>query len=84
MPEQKNQKELVMPLCHCVHTLIESYFAKLDDCKLSDLYQVVLREVELPLFKAVLKHTEGNQSKAADILGINRGTLRKKLTEYNL
>ena len=46
------------------------------------LYDLVLREVEEPLFRAVLDYAEGNQSRAADILGINRGTLRKKLKNY--
>jgi Fis family transcriptional regulator len=44
----------------------------------------VLKEVELPLFIAVLKQTKNNQSKASKILGLNRGTLRKKLKQYNL
>ena len=49
-----------------------------------NLYEMVLGEVEQPLLKAVLDFTRGNQSKAADVLGINRGTLRKKLKEYGL
>jgi Fis family transcriptional regulator len=44
----------------------------------------VISEVEQPLFEAVLEYTDGNQCRAADILGINRGTLRKKLKTYNL
>ena len=44
----------------------------------------MIGEVEQPLLKAVLEYTEGNQSRAADILGINRGTLRKKLKTYGL
>jgi Fis family transcriptional regulator len=43
-----------------------------------------MREVELPLFQAVMDYADGNQSRAATILGINRGTLRKKLREYGL
>lgn len=43
-----------------------------------------MREVELPLFQAVMDYSDGNQSRAATILGINRGTLRKKLREYGL
>ena len=50
----------------------------------TDLYQLVIGEVEKPLFKAVLRYTNGNQSEAAEILGINRGTLRKKLKQYGL
>jgi Fis family transcriptional regulator len=44
----------------------------------------VIGEVEKPLFRAVLTYTNGNQSEAAEILGINRGTLRKKLKDYKL
>ena len=43
-----------------------------------------MSEVELPLFRTVLEHTDGNQSQAAEILGINRATLRKKLKQYQL
>jgi len=44
----------------------------------------VISEVELPLFEAIMRYTRGNQSKAAQILGINRSTLRKKLEHYGL
>jgi Fis family transcriptional regulator len=62
-----------------------TYFTHLNGHKPGgDLYQLVLGEVEKPLFSAVLKYTNGNQSEAAEILGINRGTLRKKLKSYKL
>ena len=64
----------------CLH----SYFENLNGHKPGDLYQLVIGEVEKPLFRAVLTYTNGNQSEAADILGINRGTLRKKLKDYKL
>jgi Fis family transcriptional regulator len=63
---------------------LESYFATLNGHKPGQLYDLVLREVEEPLFKAVLEYVAGNQSRAADVLGINRGTLRKKLREFGL
>jgi Fis family transcriptional regulator len=63
---------------------LDGYFNKLNGHKPGDLYQLVIGEVEKPLFKAVLQFTNGNQSEAAEILGINRGTLRKKLRSYNL
>lgn len=63
---------------------LDGYFNKLNGHKPGDLYQLVLGEVEKPLFTAVLEYTNGNQSEAAEILGINRGTLRKKLRGYNL
>jgi len=63
---------------------LNSYFENLNGHKPGDLYQLVLGEVEKPLFRAVLTYTNGNQSEAAEILGINRGTLRKKLKDYKL
>jgi Fis family transcriptional regulator len=48
------------------------------------LYELVLGEVEPPLLRTVMEYTRGNQSRAAEILGINRGTLRKKLKTYGL
>src|SRR5690606_6644447 len=49
-----------------------------------NLYQIALRELEIPLFLEVLEHCEGNQSRAATMLGIHRATLRKKLREYGI
>lgn len=63
---------------------LDGYFSRLNGHKPGDLYQLVIGEVEKPLFKAVLRYTNGNQSEAAEILGINRGTLRKKLRSYDL
>ena len=72
------------PLCGCIKTSLELYFNDLDGHPPKDLYQMVLQEVEKPLLEAVLRHTRGNQTKAAEILGINRTTLRKKLDIYGL
>src|SRR6185436_4336701 len=63
---------------------LNSYFETLNGHKPGDLYQLVIGEVEKPLFRAVLTYTKGNQIEAAEILGINRGTLRKKLKDYKL
>ena len=63
---------------------LNSYFENLNGHKPGDLYQLVIGEVEKPLLRAVLTYTHGNQSEAAEILGINRGTLRKKLKAYKL
>jgi Fis family transcriptional regulator len=54
------------------------------DSNITDLYQLVLNEVEGPLLEAVLNHTSSNQSKASIMLGLNRGTLRKKLKQHGL
>lgn len=72
------------PLCACVESSLERYFTDLDGHGTNELYQMVIDEVELPLLKIVLKHTRGNQSKAAELLGINRTTLRKKLEKFGL
>lgn len=72
------------PLSSLTDEALNSYFANLNGHKPGDLYQLVIGEVEKPLFRAVLGYTNGNQSEAAEILGINRGTLRKKLKAYKL
>jgi len=63
---------------------LRGYLKTLNGHRPAELYKLVLTEVERPLFKNVLDYADGNQSEAAEILGINRGTLRKKLIAYNL
>ncbi len=63
---------------------LQTYFQSLNGHRPGALYDLVIGEVEKPLFRAVLNYTDGNQSRAAEILGINRGTLRKKLRDYRL
>ena len=65
-----------------VEEALESYFAQLDGQMVTDLYELFLTEVEAPLLECVLRHAGNNQSKAAALLGLNRGTLRKKLKKY--
>ncbi len=72
------------PLHEHTEDALDQYFANLNGDRPGDLYDLVMGEVERPLFKAVLDYTDGNQSQAAGILGINRGTLRKKLRSYSL
>ncbi len=72
------------PLCKHTEDALKTYFATLNGDRPGDLYDLVMGEVERPLFKAVMDYTDGNQSQAAGILGINRGTLRKKLKTYSL
>jgi len=73
-----------VPLRSMTEQALGSYFASLNGHAPGHLYDLVMREVEEPLFRAVLDYAEGNQSRAADILGINRGTLRKKLRTYGI
>jgi Fis family transcriptional regulator, factor for inversion stimulation protein len=63
---------------------LSEYFTSLNGHRPAHLYDLVLREVEEPLFRVVLDYAQGNQSRAAGILGINRGTLRKKLKQFGL
>jgi Fis family transcriptional regulator len=67
------------PLRECVLTALRSYLGAMGDHEIQGLYRLVMDEVEQPMLEAVLEHTKGNQSAAAEILGISRGTLRKKL-----
>jgi Fis family transcriptional regulator len=73
-----------LPLRSHAERALSDYFTHLNGSHPAGLYNLVLREVEEPLFRAVLDYAEGNQSRAADILGINRGTLRKKLKQFGL
>jgi Fis family transcriptional regulator, factor for inversion stimulation protein len=73
-----------LPLRSHTERALNDYFASLNGHRPARLYDLVLREVEEPLFRAVLDYAAGNQSRAAVILGINRGTLRKKLREFGL
>ena len=72
------------PLHEHTEDAINDYFKCLNGDRPGDLYDLVIGEVGRPLLKAVLNYTDGNQSKAAGILGINRGTLRKNLRCYSL
>jgi Fis family transcriptional regulator len=67
-----------------VRDAVERYFSDLDGHDTSELYELILSQVEKPLFEAVLKNTRGNLSKAAQVLGMNRGTLRTRLKKYGL
>jgi Fis family transcriptional regulator len=73
-----------VPLRSLTEQALEAYFATLNGHTPGHLYELVMREVEEPLFRAVLDYSDGNQSRAAEILGINRGTLRKKLKVYGI
>jgi len=73
-----------LPLRNHAERALSEYFTSLNGHRPAQLYDLVLREVEEPLFRVVLDYAEGNQSRAAVILGINRGTLRKKLKQFGL
>ena len=67
-----------------VRRVVEAYIADMEDQEITDLYELVLKEVEAPMLNSVLRHTGNNQSKTAAMLGLSRGTLRKKLRKYRL
>mgnify|MGYP000203081000 FL=1 len=67
-----------------VSEAMQRYFEDLDGQDTKELYDIVMAEVEPPLLEAAMKYTRQNQSKTAALLGLNRGTLRKKLKQYNL
>jgi Fis family transcriptional regulator len=73
-----------LPLRDHAERALSDYFASLNGHRPAHLYDLVLREVEEPLFRTVLDYASGNQSQAAVILGITRGTLRKKLRQFGL
>lgn len=72
------------PLRDLAEEALHKYFRDLNGHRPGDLYGLVLGEIEEPLLRTVMEYTEGNQSVAAEILGINRATLRKKLRQYRL
>lgn len=72
------------PLRVCVERALDEYFAHLDGECPHDLYALVLEEVEGPLLRTVMREAHDNQSRAADMLGLSRGTLRKKLKHHGL
>ena len=72
------------PLKNSAAEAIAHFLATLDGESCIDLYDMVLRQIEEPLLREVLDYTQHNQSHAATMLGLNRGTLRKKLRQYGL
>ena len=78
------QKSKNKPLSEQVRTAMKKYFATLGDAAPANIYEMVMTEVEPELLKAVMKYANYNQSKAANVLGLNRATLRKKLHRYNI
>ncbi len=68
----------------CVRASLESYFQDLDGITPDGMYAMMVRVVEKPLLEVVMHHAAHNQSRAAEWLGLNRNTLRKKLVEHQL
>ncbi|AYQ27021.1 MULTISPECIES: Fis family transcriptional regulator [unclassified Polaromonas] len=68
----------------CVRASLEGYFKDLRGIEPDGMYDMMVRVVEKPLLEVVMQHAENNQSRAAEWLGLNRNTLRKKLVEHKL
>ena len=68
----------------CVRDSLEQYFKDLRGAEPHSLHVMILAAAERPLLEVVMKHADGNQSKAADWLGVNRNTLRRKLVDHKL
>ncbi len=82
--ETRQKSHLNAPLAEHLENALNTYFASMAGTEPENVYQMVLTEVEEPLLKAVMRFTRNNQSLAARILGINRGTFRKKLAYYGM
>lgn len=67
-----------------VRLAMRTYFARLDGHEATNLYAMVIHEVEKPLIETVMEQCGHNQSKAAQVLGLSRSTLRKKMAQYGI
>ncbi len=82
VPRRRERRK--QPIRRSVTSAIELYLGDMNGHVVTDLYHVVLSEVEPALLDVVMKYVEGNQTEAAEMLGVSRGTLRKKLKLYGL
>ena len=71
-------------LSSVVRRVMKQYFKDLDGESPIDVYDMVLVNIEKPMLEVVLSHVQGNQTKAAELLGLNRNTLRKKLQQHRI
>lgn len=78
------KKESTELLCECVGRSLNRYFADMNGEEPTELYDLVIGQIEKPLLEVVMDRSESNQTRAAKMLGINRNTLRKKLRHYGL
>ncbi len=71
-------------ICRSVEKSLEEYFRKLDGEQPHSIYEMVIANVERSLLTSVMHRAGGNQTQAAEMLGLNRNTLRSKLSKYNI
>jgi Fis family transcriptional regulator len=79
-----NSSEKGSSLSQSVRLAVRAYLEELDGQLGSDVYQMVLAEIEAPLLEEIMQYTRNNQTRASQMLGLNRGTLRKKLKQHGL
>jgi len=91
MPSRKPKKKSIKLKLNGKHYLsdnvreaMEEYFVDLDGHDTGNLYDLFIEQVEIPLFEVVMNNADGNITKASDMLGMNRGTLRTRLRKYGL
>ena len=77
-------KQTSSDIAESVRKSLDRYFKDLDGAKPRSIYDMVLKNVEKPMIEAVLDKADGNQTIAAEMLGINRNTLRKKINEHKI
>ena len=80
----KSQKQVTTFLEKWLDKSIRQYVGEMDEKNNGHLHELIMGGIEKPLVEIVLKETGGNQTQAANILGINRNTLRKKIAEYKI
>ena len=68
----------------CIRASLEQYFKDLRGAEPHSVHDMVMLTVEKPMLEVIMRHADGNQSKAAEWLGINRNTLRRKLLDHKL
>jgi len=83
-PVQEQAPAQAQTLRDAVAKAMTHYFDQLEGENVSNVYDFVLAEIEAPLLEATMKFTRENQTNASKVLGLNRGTLRKKLKQYDL
>ena len=81
---QSNEKKVHTFLEKWLDKSIKQYVSAMDEKNNGHLHELIIGGIEKPLVEIVLKETNGNQTQAANILGINRNTLRKKISEYEI
>ncbi|MDO5680005.1 MAG: helix-turn-helix domain-containing protein [Pelistega sp.] len=73
-----------IPIDECIRTNLAAYFKELGQNPANNIWDMVMSSVEKAMLETVMQQAEGNQSKASEMLGITRNTLRKKLLSHHL